>query len=178
MEQLPLGSKYDSHNKDEVADENLPTHMLCPNPHLDHTGKGKLDLSVNGLDFHGNFAFEFSEPLDVYRISPTAGPKEGNTRVKFIGSGYSQAAHPAFGKFGTISTVPLKRDQVTQMAWDQASYLATLLQTGSDLRLYRHENYKLAEGDSLDSVVVTTPPAPGATAQASTMGGAVYVSVG
>jgi hypothetical protein len=86
MEKLPLGSKYN--NQDDEAE--LPTHLMCPTPKIDHSGKGKLDMSINGMDFHGNFNFEFTEPLDVYRITPTAGPKEGNTRVKMIGSGFAE----------------------------------------------------------------------------------------
>lgn len=78
MEKLPLGSKY---NDDGTSDSEsiLPSHLMCPTPKTHTHGQGKLDLAVNGQIPHGNFDFKFTEPLDLLRITPSAGPKEGNT---------------------------------------------------------------------------------------------------
>lgn len=79
MEVLPLGSN------DEKA---LPTHMRCVTPKWDKPETGKLDFSVNGQDYSGDFPFTFYDILDLYRIVPLAGPNEGLTKVKLYGSGY------------------------------------------------------------------------------------------
>jgi hypothetical protein len=56
MEKLPLGSKYNE-VEFEDRDSTLPSHLMCPTPKTHTHGQGKLDLSVNGQDAHGNFAF-------------------------------------------------------------------------------------------------------------------------
>ena len=78
MEKLPLGSKYNA-VETEDSESILPSHLMCPTPKTHTHGPGKLDLAVNGQNPHGNFAFEFTAPLDLLRITPAAGPKEGNT---------------------------------------------------------------------------------------------------
>lgn len=68
MEIYPLGS----------ADEDqLPTHFRCNNPTWPVNEQVKLDMSVNGQEYSGDFNFVFYEPLDLYRIAPMSGPKEG-----------------------------------------------------------------------------------------------------
>jgi hypothetical protein len=69
----------------------------------------------------------------------------------------------------------MQREQVVAMAWEETSYLATLLETPSDLRQYHHKDFELMAGDHLDSVVVPAPPCPDA---ANILGGPVYISVG
>jgi hypothetical protein len=79
MDKLPLGSKYDALDG-STTEENRPTHVLCPSPKTHDTfGPGQLDISINGVDFHGGFPFEFTRPLELHRITPTAGPKEKKT---------------------------------------------------------------------------------------------------
>ena len=80
----------------------LPNHITCPTPRFPKNGKGKLEISVNGVDYNGGFDFEFHEPLDVYRITPQSGPRDFNTNVKLIGSGYLETAEVALAKFGNF----------------------------------------------------------------------------
>ena len=79
MEVFPFGSN------DEKA---LPTHMRCITPKWKGTETARLDISVNGHDYSGDFPFTFYDVLDLYRIVPLAGPNEGHTKVKLYGSGY------------------------------------------------------------------------------------------
>ena len=176
MEKLPLGSKYDMVQDSEAS---LPTHMLCPSPKINHAGQGKMDLSINGMDFHGNFDFKFTEPLDVYRINPTAGPMGGNNKIRMIGSGYKDTKEAAFAKFGTVTTQRLAKKEVTQMLWNEASYMATMDLTVYDLRLYKHKDHDMFESDSYDSIEVMVPAAPsGSQTKDKMLGGPMYVSVG
>lgn len=81
MEVYPLGSQ---------DDKALPTHMRCMNPKWKYGAEQvRLDLSINGQDYSGDFPFQFFDVLDLYRIVPLAGPNEGNTRVKLYGNGFT-----------------------------------------------------------------------------------------
>lgn len=64
MERYPLGGKED----------NKPTHLRCKSPKWSENEPAKLDFSVNGQDYSGEFAYTFLEPLDLHRIVPLAGP--------------------------------------------------------------------------------------------------------
>lgn len=63
MDGIPLGSLYD-----DVDGKTLPNHVVCASPKIKNFGKGKMDISVNGHDYSGNFDFEFTEPVDLYRV--------------------------------------------------------------------------------------------------------------
>lgn len=61
METLPAGASYDNDTK--------PTHVLCYSPSwFGVSGQGKLDISVNGQDYHGDLTFTIQEALDVFRV--------------------------------------------------------------------------------------------------------------
>jgi hypothetical protein len=49
----------------------------------------KLDISLNGQEYFGDLPFTIYDALDLFRIVPLAGPNEGKTKVKMIGSGYT-----------------------------------------------------------------------------------------
>ena len=71
METMPLGSQYL-----EDIDKPLPSHVICPSPKWIKKGKGVLEISVNGVDYLGNFfPFESTDPADLDRVVPLSGPK-------------------------------------------------------------------------------------------------------
>ena len=71
METMPLGSQYL-----EDIDKPLPSHVICPSPKWIRKGKGILEISVNGVDYLGNFfIFESTDPADLDRVVPLSGPK-------------------------------------------------------------------------------------------------------
>lgn len=80
MEIYPLGNYQDG---------TFPTHMRCISPRWNIGEPAKLDISVNGQEYSGDFPFTFYDVLDLYRIVPLAGPNEGSTKVKMIGSGFT-----------------------------------------------------------------------------------------
>lgn len=54
---------------------------------MHNTGRGTLKISPNGQDYTGSIDYEFSLPLDLYRILPQCGPTNGGTRAKLMGNG-------------------------------------------------------------------------------------------
>jgi len=78
-----------------------------------------------------------------------------------------------------VSTQRLLKKEVTSLAWNEVSYMATMDLTQSDLRLYKHKDYEMFEADSYDSIEVMVPAAPpGTQNKADILGGPIYVSVG
>ena len=138
MESLPLGSLY--------SEDALPDAIICPSPQVDFFGKGKLAISVNGQDYNGNFDFEITDPVDLYRIQPQSGPREGNTRVKLIGNGFNSGNQDIYPKFGNIDALKIRKDQVMSFAWNEADYLNSLFMTTSDLDNFHAKNHKLEKG--------------------------------
>lgn len=63
MERDPLGTV-----NPETGD--LPTKIMCPSPKMSRNGKATLDVSVNGQDYFGGIGFEFTDALDLYRLTP------------------------------------------------------------------------------------------------------------
>jgi hypothetical protein len=104
--------------------ETKPTHIVCASPKMHNSGKGKMSISINGQNFLDAFDFESSAPVDVYRIIPQCGPKEGKTKVKMMGSGFvSPNKDDVFGKFGTIGVNRFEKELVVNQAWNQKDWL-------------------------------------------------------
>jgi len=123
MVNYPLGS----------SDEILPTHIKCPSPLWNGAEQAKLDISCNGVDFLGDFAFTFSEVLDVYRIVPLAGPNEGLTKVKMYGSGFTGTKDEIYFKWGVIDTEKEVKEQVLEYIWNEQDFAAHAMVEGSEI---------------------------------------------
>jgi hypothetical protein len=66
MESIPIGAGYSESHKTW-----LPTHVICPSAKFDVSGKGHISVSPNGVDYvTEGFVFEFTDPIDIYRIAP------------------------------------------------------------------------------------------------------------
>jgi hypothetical protein len=72
----------------------------------------KLDISVNGQDFSGDIDYKISELLELYRIQPLAGPNEGGTQIRLIGTGFA-AEEDLYAKWGIVSTSILRKSTLT-----------------------------------------------------------------
>jgi hypothetical protein len=95
MEVYPVGT----------VDENVkPTHIRCSNPKWPQQEEVKMEVSINGQEYLGDFPFTFYEGIDLYRIAPMAGPNEGKTRVKLFGTGFSNplSKEDVFVKWGIV----------------------------------------------------------------------------
>lgn len=96
MENYPLGSAQE--------EGSLPTHTLCTSPEWSNPEPVKLDISVNGQEYSGDFIFNFYDKLDLFRIVPMAGPNEGKTKVKLYGSGFNSGKEDVFVRWGVLET--------------------------------------------------------------------------
>ena len=77
---------------------------MCTSPDWHQAEPAKLDISVNGQEYAGDFTFTFYDILDLYRIVPMAGPVEGHTKVKLFGSGFNSGKEDVYVKWGVIET--------------------------------------------------------------------------
>ena len=109
----------------------------------------KLDISVNGYNFAGNFDFTFTEPLLLHRTVPMAGPLGVNSNTFLIGQGF-RAISPKLSydvKWGAIMTDTMPRAEVASYAWDLSTFEHTI--PGSEaLRAYIYEASRFARVDT------------------------------
>lgn len=64
----------------------------------------KLDISVNGQDFRGNFDYVFSGSLEIHRTVPMSGPVKGGSRTRVIGNGFKPFRTSVNVKWGILAT--------------------------------------------------------------------------
>ena len=166
MERVPLGSL------DGVNMTNTPNAVFCDTPVMYHVGKGKVSLTLNGQDSFGDFPFEFTESLELYRISPQCGPIDGHTAAKLMGKGFLTHNH-AYGKFGTLGTSLIDKATILNYAWNEQEYHNAMMLTTSDFSKFKQKQHVLAPGESLQTQI-----RPSTKPDNITLGGPVYMSVG
>ena len=121
----------------------MPDHVVCPSPIIEKSGTYQLFISANGVDYIGEgFSFSFTDPAEVYRVTPQSGPKNGPGRVNLIGSGF-MAKDPIFAKIGNFDLEPIFKEKVAPLFWSQESYLSTMQMTTTDLRSFKALNHAL-----------------------------------
>ena len=114
MEFYPLGN---------AEEGSKPSHVKCNSPKWKTSEQTKLEISVNGQDFSGDFTFTFYDVLDLYRIVPMSGPNEGNTRVKLYGSGFSGTKDDVMVKWGILETEKMIKEQVMDYIWNEQDFI-------------------------------------------------------
>lgn len=157
---------------------------MCTNPDWPQAETVKLDISVNGQEYAGDFNFVFSDVLDLYRIVPMAGPNEGSTKVKLVGSGFNSGKEDVFVKWGVVDTEKQLKENVLDYIWSEADFVSNSLPPGNEVLLaYKKEAYnvekkdfELYEGQKLKNYVVAH--APKLSNWNATHGGPIYLSVG
>lgn len=81
--------------------------MRCRTPKWPQPDTARLELSVNGLDYLGDYRLQMVEALKNLRISPLSGPIEGATKVTLYGTGLNSSVpveQPVYVKFGNLAT--------------------------------------------------------------------------
>lgn len=125
---MPLGSRYE--NDDVPKDKRiLPTHVLCASPRVTKAGKGTMDISINSFDYSGNFPFQFTESVDVYRVAPACGPTGEKTRVQLIGTGFKENKDTLIEKTGVFESTDFKTQEVKSINWSESEFLASMQMT-------------------------------------------------
>ena len=147
LETVPLGG--DAYDSDDIR----PTHIRCNNPLWDYGPEEvRFDITLNGQDYYGDFAFTFYEGIDLYRIAPMAGPQEGRTRVKLFGAGFNTAnsKEDVFVKFGVVEAQKMQKEQVVDYIWaSENEFVHNTMVPGSEvLSAYRKETYNVKKVDA------------------------------
>ncbi|MCQ2816881.1 MAG: IPT/TIG domain-containing protein [archaeon] len=98
------------------ADSKKMNLFFCESPNWDEVGKARIYISMNGKDYsNGFYNIEFTEPLYVYKMSPSCGPIEGNTEVELIGTGFRDEDDYYF-KWGPQNIIPMRENFIFQDA--------------------------------------------------------------
>lgn len=101
----------------------------------------KMDFSINGHDFTGNFDFTFTENLILDRIVPMAGPITTTTSpMRLIGLGL-KPSDPSLEidyKWGPVQTSVFTRSSVSSYNYQFADFL-NIVPNNEELRSYWYE---------------------------------------
>ena len=151
--------------------------FLCQSPKFQSTtGNAKVKVSLNGYDYTDTYYnLELTDPVNVYKVEPKCGPREGNTIVKIYGTGFKDDKDYVF-KWGPQNLVPMNKN----------NFLDTLDKDTKEIDintiLYNdntNENEENKESSNklnydLKKIEVKSPPAPNTL---KTRGGLDYISV-
>ena len=175
METKPIGSKGGK-----------PYQIRCRTPKWGTADTADLEVSVNGYDYLGKTEFKFVGDLELYRISPLAGPIGGSTRVKLYGTGFTSSDPkevPIYVKFGVVSANNIYNNEVSEVSWSETEYHSGFNTAAAFLKGAERNDRKLEEGERLEKYIsATSPDVSNVYAMTSPdvkgVGGPVYVQVG
>lgn len=139
---------------------------------------------MNGQDYVGNYPFTFIDKLEIYKISPLAGPIGGSTKVKLFGHGFtSEEKSNVFVKFGTIEVQPMTKADVADFTWSEEEYHKEFNFPANLLKPAEENDKLVEEGTTVKKYVAAASPditraylyeSP----DVKGLGGPVYVQVG
>jgi hypothetical protein len=166
-------------------DGTKPNTIQCHTPKWNLKGKTSekttLDLSLNGQNFKGGFEFTFIQQLLIYRTVPMAGPVQGNTKTRVIGSGFKPTKSNADLKWGVLETEVMYKEQVTEYIYYKAQF-ENMIEGSEEIKSYVYEaayfsrvDLEMFEESSYHSTYLKTPRLSWWT---KTHGGPYYVEVG
>jgi len=103
----------------------LPDQVRCRTPKWPQPDTAKLEISVNGQDYLGNYQIQMVEALTNLRISPMSGPIDGDTRVTLYGTGTNSSVPqdvPVYVKFGNLQHQQILKSQVVDEGFEDEQY--------------------------------------------------------
>jgi hypothetical protein len=115
-----------------------------------------LDLSLNGQNWFGNYAFTFDGEMHLHRDVPMAQPNINATSIKLIGEGLrlSKERNPSL-KWGLVATEEMNMTSIKDYSYSHDAFLDTIPNSAA-LKAYESEAAKwprvdtpLAEGQKL-----------------------------
>jgi len=105
-------------------------HCKTPRWRLDGESaeQATLDVSLNGQNYFGNFAFTFARELRLHRDVPMAGPNDSTnkTRIRLVGQGYRLRTRVPSIKWGLQSTEALSIAAVKDYTYSHDAFLDTV----------------------------------------------------
>lgn len=130
--------------------------FMCQSPQWQESGKGRITISLNGYDYsETGLDMVFTNPIKIHKMEPPCGPREGNTKVRIIGSGFQYTSEYNF-KWGVQNIVPMNETK--------------LIKTYKQGEL---ESQKIYSKIELDEIELLSPSAP---EKDLTLGGSNYIS--
>lgn len=100
-----------------------PNAVTCRSPQWNLKGKAfenaKLDIALNGQDYRGNLDFIFSQEITIHRTVPMAGPVQGSSKTKIIGTGYKPARSNVQIKWGVLSSDTIPKSSVEDYVYSK-----------------------------------------------------------
>lgn len=109
----------------------------------------KVELSVNGQDYFGNFQMKFVEKLLIHKISPMAGPLGGKTKVNVYSQGINSTipvSSSVYLKFGTIEADDIEKEDVYDESWSSEKYYEEMHLSQGHLKKAEENDWELTEG--------------------------------
>lgn len=79
-----------------------PNAVSCLSPPWPTNEKVNIQVTLNGKDYGGNFAYNYLEKISGQYLSPACGPNKGETKVTMQGNGFNDISGLHF-KWGTES---------------------------------------------------------------------------
>lgn len=134
------------------GDKRIPNSIHCSTPvwqlHNGFTAEQvKLDVTINGQNFAGNFDFNFTEILEIHRVVPMAGPISGNKKTKLIGTGYHANHVSLYHKWGVYKTESIVKQDVIDYVYEEQSYL-NMIEGSQELKAYWFESTNFPKRDT------------------------------
>lgn len=89
-------------------------HCKTPRWQLDNdnTEQAQLDVSLNGQQWFGNYAFTFTREMRIHRDIPMAAPNVNASAINIIGQGYRLRARTPSIKWGLQTTDQMNMSSV------------------------------------------------------------------
>jgi hypothetical protein len=178
MEASPIGSHVLS---------KLPDQIRCRTPKWPQPETAKLEISVNGQDYLGNYEVQMVEALANLRIYPLSGPIDGATKITVFGTGVNSSVpqdEAVIIKFGNIHSQPLLKSQLVDANYDDEAYHAAFSMHKQWLRRAEANWQQVDEGAAVKKYVAASSPdirkyfLPSSGPDWRGMGGVVTVQLG
>lgn len=133
-------------------DPNLINTIHCKSPRWqldsDNSEQAQLDVSLNGQQWFGNYAFTFDKEMHIHRDVPMAGPNNHNaSAVKFMGAGYRLKARTPSIKWGLQVTEAMNISSIKEYTYTHDAFLDTIKGT-QNLKAYESEAAKWPRVDT------------------------------
>ena len=97
--------------------------FLCQSPRFinEVSSSGKIRISLNGYDYSDDYyQIGFTDPVNIYKITPACGPIEGGTKVNIYGTGFEDSKKAVF-KWGPQNLVPMSSKSFLENTNEQTS---------------------------------------------------------
>jgi hypothetical protein len=126
----------------------------------DHEEQAQLDVSLNGQNWFGNYAFTFTKEMHLHRDVPMAQPNSNSTSIKFLGSGLRLHARTPSIKWGLTTTEQMNMSSIKEYTYTHDAFLESIPGSAS-LKAYESEAARwprvdtpLAENQNIEMSII------------------------